>query len=1170
LVILVLLLVVVIVILLTRKSRSPELLDQIARLVEKLDSDLVDIRRRLVALEVRAQARDARVEGADAEARPAAPRSGAHSAAAGTPAGADASVAQEAAAARVAAKPIAEPVPKVASPVRTVGGYAPQRTTTPPPSPSAGAPREPAADPADVPPALQPYERAAVPPKTTAAPPRPRVAAAPPRPSVGARLREQLAGEEWEAVVGASWLNKIGSLLLVTGIALFLGYSFTRLGPFGRVALGYALSFALLIGGVVLERRERYRFFARGLIGGGWAAVYYTTYAMHGLEAARVLDSAVVGSVALVVVAGGMIAHSLRYRSESLTGLTFVVGFFTLAISASSGFSLVASIPLVATLLVVAHRLGWSRMPVYGVIFAYATYLARIAFMPHVEVSPSAYLSGQAILSVYWLLFEGFDLAALRRQPARVDVSRAVYPLNATGFFGVSLLQWSPNAPFGLAVFFGAVAAAHVASALVRARLRRPSSFAGEAGTLERALLGGYEASITVAVAAGAIAIFLGTTGWRLPLALLIEGQALFVAGVSLREWYLRALGSVVLLAAAGVLGVRDVREMPQGGEIALNGVTIRPWTPSALLMAALFYLNRRLLRGTELVAAEPAFAFVASALIVLVLGFETPARYIGIAWLTFALVLFEIAVRRDAADFRRQAYIVGFLALVALLIVDVANAFKSPLPIWPPLAIAAVLNFGFARRVIRLPDDSPPGFDRQGLRLASSAGGTVALAALFWHVLPIEHVGVAWLVLALALFEIGLRYDLAEFRHEAFLLAVTALGVLAGVNAFALGTHATRPWLGLGAAALVVYAGAARIFALGDQRLPAAEARHVPALASGAATVLLTAFAWYALPSPAVTVAWALLGLVLIELGFSPRLAPLRFQGHVVLIIALGRAFLANFTIFGATAGVSHRLLTVVPLIALGYYLYARLGALHERNDPRAWEPKVRRLYLYAPAVLAAVLLRFELGRTPVVLGWALLGLSLLLFGVRRDNRDLRYQSYVLAALTFARAWTTNFYTPESLSGALGRLVVGTIVVACLYASQLLSARYREPEDSADAGPLRWLHLFDAHARTAFSMLGTVLLTVLIFHEVSGAWLTVAWGLEGVALLIAGFALRERSLRLSGLALLAICILKLFAYDLRELETLYRILSFAVLGFLLLCVSWTYTRFQEQLRRYL
>jgi uncharacterized membrane protein len=81
---------------------------------------------------------------------------------------------------------------------------------------------------------------------------------------------------------------------------------------------------------------------------------------------------------------------------------------------------------------------------------------------------------------------------------------------------------------------------------------------------------------------------------------------------------------------------------------------------------------------------------------------------------------------------------------------------------------------------------------------------------------------------------------------------------------------------------------------------------------------------------------------------------------------------------------------------------------------------------------------------------------------------------------------------------------------------------------------------------------------------------LTVAWGIEGVGLLAAGFALPDRIPRVSGLALLLGCILKLFLWDLRNLETLPRIFSFIVLGLLLVGVSWIYTRFRDQVRRYL
>jgi uncharacterized membrane protein len=96
------------------------------------------------------------------------------------------------------------------------------------------------------------------------------------------------------------------------------------------------------------------------------------------------------------------------------------------------------------------------------------------------------------------------------------------------------------------------------------------------------------------------------------------------------------------------------------------------------------------------------------------------------------------------------------------------------------------------------------------------------------------------------------------------------------------------------------------------------------------------------------------------------------------------------------------------------------------------------------------------------------------------------------------------------------------------------------------------------------------VLLTVLLFYEVSGSLLTVCWGVEGVALLIAGFPLNDRVFRLSGLTLFLLCIMKLFMYDLRHLETMYRILSFITLGLILVGVSWIYTRFREKIQRFL
>src|SRR5262252_3920206 len=124
------------------------------------------------------------------------------------------------------------------------------------------------------------------PPKPSDLPPAPPVRPIVPAPSPAPPSAPR---RDWEAVVGGNWLNKLGVFILVIGIALALGYSFTRVGPGGRVAISLAASFAMLVTGVALE--PRYRVFARGLLGGGWAALYFTVYAMHAVDAARVLDN---------------------------------------------------------------------------------------------------------------------------------------------------------------------------------------------------------------------------------------------------------------------------------------------------------------------------------------------------------------------------------------------------------------------------------------------------------------------------------------------------------------------------------------------------------------------------------------------------------------------------------------------------------------------------------------------------------------------------------------------------------------------------------------------------------------------------------------------------------------------------------------------------------------
>jgi uncharacterized membrane protein len=70
-----------------------------------------------------------------------------------------------------------------------------------------------------------------------------------------------------------------------------------------------------------------------------------------------------------------------------------------------------------------------------------------------------------------------------------------------------------------------------------------------------------------------------------------------------------------------------------------------------------------------------------------------------------------------------------------------------------------------------------------------------------------------------------------------------------------------------------------------------------------------------------------------------------------------------------------------------------------------------------------------------------------------------------------------------------------------------------------------------------------------------------VLWTIFASAALVWGFARSLPALRYGGLALLGVVIAKVFVVDLAAVHTGYRIVSFLVLGLVLLGVSYLYQR---------
>ncbi len=83
-------------------------------------------------------------------------------------------------------------------------------------------------------------------------------------------------------------------------------------------------------------------------------------------------------------------------------------------------------------------------------------------------------------------------------------------------------------------------------------------------------------------------------------------------------------------------------------------------------------------------------------------------------------------------------------------------------------------------------------------------------------------------------------------------------------------------------------------------------------------------------------------------------------------------------------------------------------------------------------------------------------------------------------------------------------------------------------------------------------------------FHYAYQLSLSVLWGLYSSLLIGVGIFKRILATRIFGILLLGATVLKVFFVDLSSLQTFYRIISFIVLGLLLLAVSYGYNRFKH------
>ncbi|MGE5369019.1 MAG: DUF2339 domain-containing protein, partial [Chloroflexota bacterium] len=880
------------------------------------------------------------------------------------------------------------------------------------------------------------------------------------------------------------------------GIALLTEHTLRQFGPLGRILTAAAVGATLLVGGLVLERIEaRYRIFARTLMGGGWAVLYFTAYAAHNVEAARVIDDPATGLAAMMSVAAAMILHSLDFRSQLVTGLAYGLAFFAVGLTPVTLQSLIACAILAASQVALLRVLDWRTLALVAVAGVYlnhwrwidaVTTAARETGAPVLE--HSSYWLSLAIIGFYWVLMVIASLS--RPEVGQRDrlIQLTVSVANTIGMLAVAYLQVVAFEGRDLYLLSGAAATAYSGAAFASRRLLRVDLYrfnVALAGVL-------YAAALPIALEPLAI-----DRSW-LSVYRLAGGFLAVAVGVALREMMTRVEGYLLFGVAVWATFAIVLPAAPDDWRRLV-------WWIAPGTVLGLLALSEGLLRAAARGAISrnegetfgPLWGYVACVLAIVFAQKVAAPEVLGLTLAAAGLALFETGADGARPHLRAQAYLMLLVAAYQTAAINLApGAPTSPLLAAPAMLAQYYVFWRMRARTIAA--DPVDWTGAQGLCVAAT--GLVAL--LLWRKLDPALVALAWLPLSAALFELGARLRLPGLRAQAYGLAVASLTALFVYDLAEVPPGPPR-WLLVSSSAAFFSYYYLRLWtatgAEGDWRSEIE--RENADFFSFAGAVLLAALAWHEIDASLVALVWLASAGVLLEIGLRAGRTGLRVEAYLLAALA----FLVFLRIGLEPAAVGHlaepRL--VLPLAAGIYYaLFARLLAARDTGLIALAEAPIADLPSYAGSALLAILVWREADPSLVAPGWLALALALLETGVATKRDALRPQAYLLFACALGALGAINLY--ELYPADVARtavaprwLIVGGGALVYYYLFWRLRGSQIEPLASPVARLL---------ADTT-SVAGTALLAVLIWKESGLASVALGWGALGRTLYETGRA---------------------------------------------------------------
>jgi hypothetical protein len=801
----------------------------------------------------------------------------------------------------------------------------------------------------------------------------------------------------FEEVLGTKWLPIIGITGIVIGVGYFLNWGWGRLSPWWRVLILYAGGLGFLFSGISLERKERYRFLGRGLIGGGWAVLVATTYAIANRPHELVLPSKTIDLFLLMAVIGVMVWHTLKYNSQVVTGAGFLLGFVAIGMNPDPPYNLIAGAMIIAGMTVVVRKYQWFELEVFGILASYINHFYWLYQVYEQQGQRGAFPfhSYSVVLVIgYWSIFR-FSYLVRKISGGRQEfVSTFAGLLNPILFLAVMKYQgFHPEWAWKFLLVMGLVEFS--LGQLPQARRRRAPF----------QILSSLGATLIVA------APFVRSSGNALEVLWLACAEAFLLAGIFTRERLFRGFGLIISFLVA--LYALPMRIVPLLRDV-LTGQPHHYAQPGLILavIGLTLYANAHVTRRFWPVLFEEsledsslsALSFGASLFAVAAVYATVPDHVIASALAVFVLWLTLTGKLFSIGEMIYEAHWVAVVAIIQVIVADRAletKWFGVPERVLAFGSVAALLYL--SSRFVRLSET-------QGSALFSGAyawAGTSLLTLLIWFHAASWIVGVAWILLALALALAGQALKRSDLKWQAFALVLISSirALVINMNLTATWPHLTYRLVSVGVIALGIY--------LLARWAPRPKIRPVYSVAG---TLLLAVLAFKEAPAPWTAVAWICLALVLSLAARLWKDRALLWQTHLLSALAAGWTLYANFD--SQYGGTRLQLLTVGIVAAVLYALtwLTKIAAVIE-------DARICQAYAWAGSLLVSWLVWYQVQPITVSLIWGLFAVLLFEFQDLAkpvkielsppEATSWRAQSYVALAGSFAHIFYANFNVP-------------------------------------------------------------------------------------------------------------------------------------------------------------